>query len=42
LSEKSRISHRGRALAEVRDEFDKVLIWVEQHMPVMEKAHHHD
>ncbi|UCF95627.1 MAG: XTP/dITP diphosphatase [Desulfobacterales bacterium] len=31
--EKSRVSHRGRALRELRDEFDKVLIWIRQHMP---------
>ena len=31
--EKNRISHRGKALQEIRDEFDKVLIWIRQHMP---------
>ena len=30
--EKSHISHRGKALRELRDEFDKVLIWVQQHI----------
>jgi XTP/dITP diphosphohydrolase len=35
--EKNRISHRGRALAELKSEFDKVLIWIRQHMPVQEK-----
>lgn len=30
--EKNRISHRGKALNELRDEFDKVLIWIEQQM----------
>jgi XTP/dITP diphosphohydrolase len=35
--EKSRVSHRGKALREVRDEFDKVLIWIRRHMPVPEK-----
>ena len=35
--EKSRVSHRGKALRELRDEFDKVLIWIRQHMPVQEK-----
>ena len=35
--EKSRVSHRGKALAELKDEFDKVLIWIRQHMPVQEK-----
>ena len=28
--EKSHISHRGKALRELRDEFDKVLIWIHQ------------
>ncbi len=32
--EKNRISHRGKALAELKSEFDKVLIWIRQHMPV--------
>ena len=32
--EKSRVSHRGKALRELRDEFDKVLIWIRRHMPV--------
>ena len=35
--EKSRISHRGKALHEVREEFDKVLIWIRQNMPIQEK-----
>jgi len=30
--EKSHISHRGKALRELRDEFDKVLIWIQQHI----------
>lgn len=29
LEEKSRVSHRGRALAELRNEFDKVLKWLD-------------
>lgn len=33
LDEKSRVSHRGRALAEVRAEFEKILIWLEQNLP---------
>lgn len=37
--EKSRVSHRGKALAELRAEFEKVLIWVRQHMPIEEKFH---
>jgi XTP/dITP diphosphohydrolase len=35
-SEKGRISHRGKALREMRNEFDKVLIWITQHMPLNE------
>lgn len=38
-SEKNRISHRGKALAELKSEFDKVLGWIRQHMPVQEKHH---
>lgn len=33
LAEKSRVSHRGRALQQVCDEFDQVLKWIDQHMP---------
>jgi len=36
-AEKSRVSHRGKALRELGDEFDKVLIWLRQHMPVQER-----
>ena len=32
--EKSHVSHRGKALREVRHEFDKVLTWIDIHMPV--------
>ncbi|MCF8063109.1 MAG: XTP/dITP diphosphatase [Deltaproteobacteria bacterium] len=28
--EKNRVSHRGKAMAELRREFDKVLLWLEQ------------
>lgn len=35
--EKSRVSHRGKALRELREEFDQVLIWIDQHMPVQER-----
>jgi len=35
--EKSLISHRGKALKELKDEFDKVLIWIRQNMPVIER-----
>ncbi|MCJ7594014.1 MAG: XTP/dITP diphosphatase [Desulfobacterales bacterium] len=30
--EKNSISHRGRAMAELRREFDKVLVWLEQRL----------
>ncbi|MDY6790191.1 MAG: XTP/dITP diphosphatase [Thermodesulfobacteriota bacterium] len=32
-AEKSRVSHRGKALGELKEEFDKVLIWIGQQMP---------
>ena len=38
--EKSRVSHRGKALAEFRDEFDKILIWIRQQMSIQEHFHH--
>ena len=31
--EKSSVSHRGKAFMELKNEFDKVLIWIRQHMP---------
>ena len=31
--EKSSVSHRGKALGELRTEFDKVMIWIRRHMP---------
>ena len=34
---KSAVSHRGRALMEMQAEFDKVLTWIERHMPVPER-----
>jgi len=37
MVEKNRVSHRGKALREIRDEFDKILIWIRQHMPIQEK-----
>lgn len=30
--EKNRVSHRGKALAELRSEFDKVMIWLDQRL----------
>jgi len=35
--EKGRVSHRGRAMQTLKSEFDKVLIWIDQNMPVFEK-----
>ena len=35
--EKNLVSHRGIALKEIQDEFDKILIWLEQNTPVFEK-----
>jgi len=37
--EKNRVSHRGKAFAELKDEFEKVLIWTRQNMSVQEKRH---
>jgi XTP/dITP diphosphohydrolase len=33
IEEKSRVSHRGKALNDMASEFDKVLEWIEIHMP---------
>ena len=33
MAEKSRVSHRGKALRELRDEFDKVIQWIGMHTP---------
>jgi XTP/dITP diphosphohydrolase len=38
--EKSRVSHRGNALREISDEFEKVLIWIRQQMPTQENFQH--
>jgi XTP/dITP diphosphohydrolase len=32
-AEKNQVSHRGKALVEMREEFDKVLIWLKRQMP---------
>jgi len=32
LEEKNQVSHRGKAMAELRQEFDKVLIWLRQRL----------
>ena len=36
-AEKSRVSHRGKALFELQSEFEKVLVWIRQHMPDIPK-----
>ena len=35
--EKARVSHRGKALAELKSEMSQALIWINQNMPVLEK-----
>ena len=37
MTEKSGVSHRGKALRELQEEFDKVHTWIRQQMPVAEK-----
>ena len=37
IEEKSHVSHRGKAIREFRDEFEKVMIWIKQQMPVYER-----
>lgn len=36
-AEKNRVSHRGRALAEICEEMEKILKWIDLQMPVPEK-----
>lgn len=36
--EKNRVSHRGRALEELKTEFDKVLKWISLQMPVLPES----
>jgi XTP/dITP diphosphohydrolase len=36
--EKGSVSHRGKALAEFKNEFDKVLIWLRHHLPPQPKS----
>ncbi|MGD2097195.1 MAG: XTP/dITP diphosphatase [Desulfobacterales bacterium] len=37
ITEKRDVSHRGKALHELREEMDKVLIWIRRHMPPEER-----
>lgn len=39
MEQKGLVSHRGKAFAELKDEFAKVLGWIRQHMPVAEGLH---
>ncbi|MBW2645381.1 MAG: XTP/dITP diphosphatase [Deltaproteobacteria bacterium] len=46
MEEKIGVSHRGRAMAEVKNEFDKIIIWVKQRLaeakpPKPEHSHSH-
>jgi len=41
IAEKGKVSHRGKALQELKHEFDKVLIWIHRHMPPEEKFLYH-
>ena len=36
--EKNSVSHRGKALQEVVNEFDKILTWIDQNLPIFERA----
>lgn len=40
MEEKGRVSHRGIALHQVADEFDKVLDWIDINMPQFDKVVH--
>lgn len=37
MEEKSSVSHRGKALRELRNEFSKVLLWISHNMPADDK-----
>jgi XTP/dITP diphosphohydrolase len=37
MEEKSSVSHRGKALGELKSEFNKVLVWISQNMPGLDK-----
>ncbi|MDY0132343.1 MAG: XTP/dITP diphosphatase [Desulforegulaceae bacterium] len=36
VEEKAKVSHRGKALEEIKKEIDKVLVWIEQNLPRQE------
>lgn len=33
MAQKSQVSHRGKALGELKAEFDNILVWLDRHMP---------
>ena len=37
MDEKNSVSHRGKVLKEIQDEFDKILVWIQRHMPITER-----
>lgn len=37
IEEKSKVSHRGKALGEIISEFNNLLTWIRQNLPVQEK-----
>jgi XTP/dITP diphosphohydrolase len=37
IAEKSQVSHRGKALNELKQEVDKMLVWIRRHMPPEER-----
>ncbi len=42
IEEKNKISHRGKALQEVVQEFDKIIKWLEARIKAVTPPHHHD
>ena len=38
MEEKNKVSHRGKALSEVRDEFDKIIKWIGRHSPLSDPS----
>ena len=37
IAEKGEVSHRGKALKELKQEMEKVLVWIRRHMPLEER-----
>ena len=37
MTEKNKVSHRGKVLQEIQGEFDKILTWIRRHMPIEER-----